>query len=132
MCKLFISRVRGGCGVLKILIFWVRGESMSVWYMQAFVHIHIYTHKYNLRAHTQVRVGLNDTTVDFWDPAKAVAKLEKALSSAGLLSDSTPGRQSSRHVRLLLQTKLGGHSCYNAPTDDANRCAFILDTCSRQ
>lgn len=84
----------------------------------------------------QVRVGLNDTTVDFWDPAKAVAKLDRELVLAGLRRGDNAQDVSHRKQRgcpmILLQCKLGGHNCYNTASDDATKCAFIIDVCGAQ
>ena len=77
----------------------------------------------------QVRVGIHDTTVDFWDPALAVARLKRELAAAGL-SDS-PGAPPNERVMptVLLQVKPGGHDCYDTPSDDASKCAFIMSCC---
>ncbi len=82
----------------------------------------------------QVRVGIYDTTVDFWDPATAVARLKKELqlvaaSAAGADAYNKAGSGVSPFPRVLLQSKLGGHNCYDTVNDNATKCAFIMDAC---
>jgi protease II len=74
-----------------------------------------------------VRVGLSDTVVDFWDPAKYVAKLRHAVAGhgAGGAVEATDGMR-QRQPWVLLQVKSGGHNCFSTESDEAVKCAFFM------
>ncbi|GFR50746.1 hypothetical protein Agub_g13012 [Astrephomene gubernaculifera] len=61
-----------------------------------------------------VRVGLYDTKVPYWDPAKYMARLRSL------------GHGRTDPTLLVMQVKLGGHEAYDSVKEDAARCAFVL------
>lgn len=101
--------------------------------------------------HLLVRAGLDDTTVDFWEPAKYVAKLRHTLAltvastaaaaqagagQTGASTNSSAAATGAAKRRLaavvaaqpwaLLQVRPGGHACYANTEEDAAACAFLL------
>ncbi|MEW5873303.1 MAG: S9 family peptidase [Chloroflexota bacterium] len=89
---------------------------------QAFDYMASYSPYENVQAqaypHILARAGWNDLQVPYWDPAKWVAKLRAHKTGSN---------------RLLLLTNMGaGHSGasgrYDHLLEDAQNCAFILDT----
>jgi len=74
---------------------------------------------------TLVRVGLLDTVVDYWDPAKYVARLRWQLAAAhaavtGQVGSKVPAPE------LLMLVRPGGHACFEVAEEEAAMCAFIL------
>ncbi|GLC36548.1 hypothetical protein PLESTM_000458800 [Pleodorina starrii] len=64
-----------------------------------------------------LRIGLYDTNVPYWDPAKYMARL-RSLAAAG-------GGAEVEALRVM-QVKPSGHEAYDNVADDATFCAFVL------
>ncbi|KXZ46959.1 hypothetical protein GPECTOR_39g453 [Gonium pectorale] len=64
-----------------------------------------------------LRVGLYDTNVPYWDPAKYMARL-RTLAGGGAVSSAL----------RVMQVRPAGHDAYDNLGDEALRCAFVLWT----